>query len=681
MKKLLILPLILILAVLSVNAAGNLSIISPTQTFSGNVSQTLYGNFTLNNTGVANITNIQFSATQLTGTEYNISSSSISFTPSSVSVLSNTTTELINFSVSVPSNAYAGNYTGTINASNSTIHHDSFQLNLTVNPSSTATVADAAVGNVIQGNSGTGTFLLSNTGNTDLSDINLSVSNLVSGSNIMGFGNISLSKSSTSLNYTQTETLSVTVNVPSAQATGTYSGNITADYDGKTASGTLTVTVVESSTALKTIPSSLTLSGKLNTTITDTFTVNNTGTLGVNGITVSLSGLSEFNIKFNETSFNLAAGQSKVITLTAEIPEEKEIGTYSGTVTVGNGSVTTTMALDLRVKTYLEINDLDIEIDNENDNNVEDADTIGPDARPESHIKFEIKIKNTYSKDIEDDVSDIDNIFIKVTIEDIDDGDDLEDESDEFDLDAGDTHRETIEFDIPLEVEEGEYNVVIYIEGEDGNGVEHTDKFEITLDVDKRSHEIITRTAEFRSATVSCSRTTILSAMFMNIGVMDEDEVYYKIESPSLGIDIKEEVPYEMDSDFDNDDNIFEKTFTFAIPENLLPGIYPVEIRTYYDKDRISNLKVVYLTVEDCVDDEEEELEEGEAEEKEEEEADKEDEELETGPIIKKPTTKIIDTTKGEFFDSPTYIAILIAVNILIFGAVIKFVIAALQRP
>lgn len=681
MKALFILPIILILAVLSVNAAGNLTITGAPQILSGNVTETISGNFTLNNTGSTNLS-ITFSSTQLTGTKYNISSSKISFSPSSVSVLNTTELKLINFSVALSgTNAYAGNYTGTINASsNITGNHDSFQLNITVNSAPSATVNNTNITNVVKGHSKTGQFLLSNTGNTNLSSISLSVSNLVNDSNVIGSGNITLSKTSTSLNYTQTEVLTVTVAVPSTQATGTYTGNITANYGSGNATETLTVNVVAAATTLVVDPSSLTLAAKLNTTESDTFTVNNTGTLDINNIAITLSGLSAFSVQFNETSFNLSAGASRKIKVNATIPEEKDIGTYTGTVTIGNSTVSTTMTLKVRVKSFLEINDLDIEVDNDKDSNVGDGDTISPDARPESHIEFDVKIKNTYNKNIDDEISDIDNIFIRVTLEDIDEeGEDLEEESDEFDLNADETHRETLEFDLSLEVEEGEYNVVIYVEGQDGNGVEHTDKFEIKLDVDKRTHEIITRVAEFSPETISCSRKTYLYTEFMNIGRQDEDEVYYKIENAALGINIKEAAPYEIDSNIDDDENTFEKTFTFTIADNVQPGTYPIQIRTYYDKDRISNLKIVNLIVEDCV--EVEEVVEEEKEEKEEELAKPEAPTPETGPIITKPETEIIDTTKVSFFDSPTYMAILIAANIIILGAVVGFVIKRLQKP
>ena len=195
-KTLLIIFLIGVLSVLSVSAAGSLTILNATESFTADVTDTINGNFTLNNTGTENLTGITFTKTQFTGSRVNLSSSIISFSPPNVALLNTTELRLVNFTVSL-----ADSYTSTINATASEPgNFDTFLLTVTVNPSSNATLTNATISNAPEGFSRGTSFTLSNTGNTDL-DVNLSVTELTSGVNTISLGNIVLNKASTSLPY------------------------------------------------------------------------------------------------------------------------------------------------------------------------------------------------------------------------------------------------------------------------------------------------------------------------------------------------------------------------------------------------------------------------------------------------------------------------------------------------
>ena len=90
-----------------------------------------------------------------------------------------------------------------------------------------------------------------------------------------------------------------------------------------------------------------------------------------------------------------------------------------------------------------------------NDLDISDGDKLnfGPvEVGPESEIRFNFNIENTFTDDEGIDISDI---TITVIILEIDDGDDLEEESDEFDLDAGENNDIDVYFDIHMSVIQG----------------------------------------------------------------------------------------------------------------------------------------------------------------------------------------------------------------------------------
>ena len=70
-------------------------------------------------------------------------------------------------------------------------------------------------------------------------------------------------------------------------------------------------------------------------------------------------------------------------------------------------------------------------------------------------------------------------------IRDMDDGDDLEEESNEFDLRPGRDKSVTLNFEVPLEVDEDTYDVDIHVEGEDENGTTHEVDWIVYLEVEK----------------------------------------------------------------------------------------------------------------------------------------------------------------------------------------------------
>lgn len=240
---------------------------------------------------------------------------------------------------------------------------------------------------------------------------------------------------------------------------------------------------------------------------------------------------------------------------------------------------------------------VDVEVGGSTSRNLDDGDTISDAANPEDTVEFRITVKNNFTSS---ENIDIEDITVQTTIEGIDDGDDLEDESSEFNLRYGRDKKVTFRFQVPLEVEEDSYNVVISAEGRDENGTTHEAEMSLSLDVDKETHKVIITRKTLTPSEVTCSRKSIQAGVsLLNIGTQDEDDVSINIFNYDLGVDIKEQIG-EITSDTNDDSSSFSKTYSFGVPANAETGSYPITLRVLYNDDRKKSEETMTLTVNQC---------------------------------------------------------------------------------
>jgi len=781
--------LIVIFLALLVYAVGDLSVTHITTTsFTVNPGDTISGNFSMSNTNATDNLTVDFPNTvDLIGTNYNYTGIGVGYNVSDSFNLVSSSTEYVSYDITMPSDIYAdaNSYSANVNITAGTGNWDNFSLDITVNPVSNLSASDITT-SAVRGYSKTEAITLSNIGNTDLTGVTYSATDLTSGNNVIGSGNITFNPvSSVDVDYNESAQVNVTVDVPSTQATGTYTGNVTFTYDSKTVVSSLTVTVQQEVESLSATSASATWIKEITESKTAVFTINNTGnvalsvtnivvgtisynnenitgTITLNATTATIapsesedialeikdilsnrtSGTytgditidwgtgnqtnstltvtvtspsysimtipdpitfgdvdqdtnvsisfnitnngnaqlnnvnlvsnlaSKYNIQLSSTSLGtLSVNGSRLIAVDVTIPNDETTGYHSlGSISLTSNEYNTSLSLYADVRGKLDISDIDVWVDGDSDKNLEDGDEIGEKAKPSSIVKFDIRLDNRFTDDEDIEIEDIE---VTITIEEIDDGDELEETLDEFDLKADKHKRVEHEFEIPLKVDEGTYYVVIFAEGEDENGVRHTDEVTLKLELDKESHEIVIDKVELFPDEISCGDYTTLEVSVTNIGTHTEDETVLSITSSDFDINIKEEI--ELDDDPDDDENSFKKTYTIEIPSDISAGNYPIDIRVYYDMDEISDYTREYLTIKECA---------VEAEDEEESETGEVDETviLETGgeelmpptimepevqPWIKEPSTTLITFTK-----SNAYLALLVLANIALVGVV-----------
>lgn len=217
----------------------------------------------------------------------------------------------------------------------------------------------------------------------------------------------------------------------------------------------------------------------------------------------------------------------------------------------------------------LKIDDVTVKVDGKKESSArEDGGSIDSKIYPGSEITVDVKLKNNLNVALED-------VEIEGILEDIGD-DDLEDYDEIRKISSGRKKSAKLEFTIPFEADEGDYDLIITIEGIDDNGTVYSTAVEYTVEVNRKKHELRIRSLE--ASDVGCSRNGQLQISLMNLGDDTEEDVSIDVKGGELGIDFTrrgievETYPGEL----------FRTSLDFEV-SNVSTGTYPLGVTINYD--------------------------------------------------------------------------------------------------
>ena len=202
------------------------------------------------------------------------------------------------------------------------------------------------------------------------------------------------------------------------------------------------------------------------------------------------------------------------------------------------------------------------------------------DVKPNSTLQFDIGVQNDYATSISSDQSKIQNIDLTAIISGIDDGNDLEQDVDQFDLNAGTSKKKTVIFQIPLQVDDKDYDLTIMAQGEDGNGTMQTVTETDTITVTKESHQVIITKALVSKKVINCSGSVTINAEVMNLGTQLEESASLRFSNDALQLDHQE--VFDLSEDPFATDNTYAMNNLLTI-RNISTGTYPIQITATYD--------------------------------------------------------------------------------------------------
>ena len=187
---------------------------------------------------------------------------------------------------------------------------------------------------------------------------------------------------------------------------------------------------------------------------------------------------------------------------------------------------------------------------------------------------------------------------METAIEEIDEDSDMEEEANEFNLDEQDDKTVTLRFELPLNVDEGTYDVIITAEGEDKNGNIYDTFWDIELEVEKEKHDLRFMNFEASPGVVNCNRFLNIRYEIINLGQEDEENALVEIKNAGLNLDYGEKgiIAYEG-----IEDNTFSKLVNFKIGNDVEKGDYPITANVYSEDGKLMETKIAGINVDDCI--------------------------------------------------------------------------------
>ena len=412
---------------------------------------------------------------------------------------------------------------------------------------------------------------------------------------------------------TTAETFQVAFTIAKGAVTaGTYTGNLQLKDGSGTVLKSVPVTVIISTTHNVVVDGLTSISVNVDYSnlqqkvatfnTTKSVVIKNTGVFSEQVTLAFTAAKTDFTgtLSAADSSFTLATGASKTVTLNVGLPLIASGTTKLGTLDIKFNTAQTTTPVDVNavVKTMLEITDLEVDIGEEDDSNVEDGEEIDAEGQPEDKVVMNFKVDNLFDKDY--DLGDFEDVEINIKINDNEFGDDIDEDSDEFNLDAGEDKDDVdITFDIPDDAEDGTYEISIELSGVlETTGVRHTFTMDVTLEINLESDDVRISSIEPNPLTLQCNRDATISIRVRNHGTDNQDDVTISVDGSALGID-EDFSGIELDELGESNDDE-RKEFSVSLDDDLAAGTYNYDVRVFRDGDELEDEERGTIRVEDC---------------------------------------------------------------------------------
>lgn len=576
-------------AIVYINETSTNNVVSP-----GNIA---YSNFHIVNTANAQA-NVSISGGTFTcGTDSSkqLNASNI---PTNVIIGANST-YLFQTNILTQSNTFNCIYSGFILSNSPGSSQDVLTANINVTAAPNLLIANTSatfITNLTQ--SGVLNINLANTGNTNL-NLNYNYTNFVSGSNTLQAG----SAGSKYIPYGSSDVIQIPFSIPSNQPAGTYTSTLTISGD-VSRSVTLQVTVRNSVLDVS-LPSVVFPSVQANNSVSTTFTIQNIGDYTLNGVSLATHANQAYNVTFSNVPVSLAPGQSATISVNAFIPANEVTSQHKiGNIIFNSDMMNKSSELDLNVQSMLKINEVDVNINGKSFKESSATSINDQNTMPGLPFGVSVNVCNEFMSSSYP----MRDVTIGVTFSGVDNGNDMTGSVDSFTLSADKCVTKDVRFDnpiIPFLVGEGTYNLNVNVNGNDINGETHSNNWTLPINIYRDSNpNIKIANVTLFPSDVSCGDSTTLNLLAYNIGDSNNAGVL-SVRSDSLGLNIVDN--FETGSDISNDCDAIanpneqcigiDHAFSFNVPQNITPGIYPIDVTTYYGKIIQSDRQSVDLNV------------------------------------------------------------------------------------
>ncbi len=175
----------------------------------------------------------------------------------------------------------------------------------------------------------------------------------------------------------------------------------------------------------------------------------------------------------------------------------------------------------------LRIKDVTASVDGDKKSAIDEPGETIRNVFPGSELELNIELENIGSEELDRKIEDV---IVTATLEDI--GNDLKEKSDDFTLRADDNKDVTLLFSIPETTDDGDYDLVIELEGEDEENIEFELEWELTVEIDKERHRLHLSNFETTKSQYCAGESGQIVLEIENIGD-SEEETLVKISDGS----------------------------------------------------------------------------------------------------------------------------------------------------
>ncbi|MFH1456320.1 MAG: putative S-layer protein [archaeon] len=327
------------------------------------------------------------------------------------------------------------------------------------------------------------------------------------------------------------------------------------------------------------------------------FIIENTGSTVLDTWTIVYDGNDEDNdgelLTFEFTDVNaleLAPGDSETVTVDLTIADKMDVDLYTGNFVVTTSTLDSqSISFSLQVEPVMCNDGLvgDLEV------SIEDPDN-GDDYKPGETIEINVKVQN--------DADDDQDVIVEAILYNLDTDEELASvESADTEIKDNDKENFNLDLEIPFnaEFDEGD-NIVLYVRAyEDGDEDQNCDYETVELDLKRESHSVAITGVDFsQEEGLVCGDILEVTVEVENVGEKNEDDVYIRVKSSQLGIDI-DSAKFDL-GDYSDSDNDYKKTFEIELTDDLTAGNLYVEVIVYYDDGDEYVSELFELDVDSC---------------------------------------------------------------------------------
>jgi len=311
------------------------------------------------------------------------------------------------------------------------------------------------------------------------------------------------------------------------------------------------------------------------------FTIANTGSTVLDTWTIVYDGNYEDNdgelLTFEFTDVDLeelAPGETIGVTADLTIEDKLDVDLYTGNIVVTTSALDSqSVSFSLQVEPEMcaegVIGDLDVSI--------EDPDN-GDDYKPGDVIEINVEVQNDADNDLD--------VVVEAILYNLDTDEEIASvESADIEIQDNDKEDFDLELTIPFDAEfDDNDNIVLYVRAfEDGDEDEHCDYETVDLELERDNHAVAITDVDFsQEEGLVCGDILEVTVDVQNIGESNEDDVYIRVRSSQLGIDM-ESIKFDLD-DYADSDNDYKETFELDLADLTAGNLY-VEVVVYFDDE------------------------------------------------------------------------------------------------